>query len=701
MGSIINKLTQAIRRFSRSRRLRPSEKPLGRRFLKLESLESRELFAAAPIAALGSKSTLLIPAYTSPVRFTVDFSDTASKNELGYFYVDGPDGRITRRQDADLNSPPALNAKGQVQYLRPGDTGYLDLAFASWNSGVIFASGEVGESLRPSKTLNISGDRFIAFFIIKDTSVDNWRSAPANSKPNAWVSLGDANSDKYEHFQATRRQDPFFRNNLLQYRVEDSNLANARTRKPGNDSDINDLVFSVNILPYLTQDNYSVFNKGADFNGAPEGFSLSASNGLLANDYLASNPNVKPTLTHVSIDDGANWLEVQNIRRKQTQLVLSDQSLHGVLTVNPSGAIDFQPDPNDSYWKIKATSQRSNPDAITFLYRAFDGFDSAQAKVTITHGYYQRGAGLDNLHQGQRMYLLGGGGDRTKYEEGLSEFFQKGSNSKDIVLVSQHSEQLEFVNQVFATYAAGKARSVTSLNITTREQAMDPRFQAIISGADAIWFGDGNQSIYQSIFFRTPMFTALAKAAGSPVAIGAEGAATAILGQAAFIGLPWDDIQSRFATQQSQSTRVQIQTQGTQLPFSGIVTAPNGPLNGLIIDSHFANNDRMGRLATLMAKSRLRGLGIDRNTAMLITGIGNQWRWSVIGQGSTYLVSPSTSKTTPKTQDGGRLNYGPLSVTKLPSGTTSSPILVQARESYRIVVSQGTIFTTENGGKLY
>ncbi|MFM7930675.1 MAG: hypothetical protein ACKO9Q_23455, partial [Pirellula sp.] len=108
MSKTLQKIAQALTLKSPTER-----KTIKRRALRVEALENRELFAVAPLAPLGSKSTLLIPAYTSPVRFTADFSDTASKNELGYFFVDGPDGRLTRRQDADIDSKPLLNAQGQ------------------------------------------------------------------------------------------------------------------------------------------------------------------------------------------------------------------------------------------------------------------------------------------------------------------------------------------------------------------------------------------------------------------------------------------------------------------------------------------------------------------------------------------------------------------------------------------------------------
>lgn len=686
-------------------RVNGQEQSIQRRSMQVEALENRELFASAPFAPLGAKSTLFIPAYTSPVRFSADFSDTASKNELGYFFVDGPDGRITLKQNADIDSAPALNTQGGPQYVRPGDQGYLDLALASWNSNVIFASGEISQSLRPKKTLDVSGDRFIAFFIIKNASVSEWRNAPAASKPNAWVSLGDANSDKYEHFQAIRRQDPYFnssfRTDLLQYRVEDSNLADAKLRKPGNDRDINDLVFSVNILPYLNDDDYSVFNSGADFSGAPQGFKLDAKNGLLANDYLPLNPKVKPTLTHIRIDGSTTWREVSNPQKKKNRLVITDPSLHGTLTVFNSGAMEFQPNVNDPYWKIKATDQKVDPDPIVFTYRAFDGLDSAETEVSITHGYYQRGSGLDKLHQGQRMYFLAGGGDSNAFNSGRSEFFQKGSNGKDIVLVSQGTEQLEFINQVFDTYAAGKARSVTSVNITTREQALDPRIASIISGADAIWFGGGDQSLYQSIFFGTPLFSALANASSSTVAIGGTGAGMAMLGQAAYINLPWDSVKSRFATQQPLSPRVQLMTQGTQLPFTGLTNVPNAPLGGIVTDTHFSSRDRMGRLVTFVTRSGTRGLGVDESTGLLISSVRNEWKWTVFGEGNIYLVSAANSKDVPKYQDGGRLTYGPLNVTRIRAGATTTQAAALASPSYRIFVSQGSLYTTENGGRLY
>ena len=46
-------------------------------------------------AIYGNLSTLLIPIGTTPVHFFADYRESPHNNELGYFFMDGPDGRIT------------------------------------------------------------------------------------------------------------------------------------------------------------------------------------------------------------------------------------------------------------------------------------------------------------------------------------------------------------------------------------------------------------------------------------------------------------------------------------------------------------------------------------------------------------------------------------------------------------------------------
>jgi cyanophycinase len=61
-----------------------------------------------------------------------------------------------------------------------------------------------------------------------------------------------------------------------------------------------------------------------------------------------------------------------------------------------------------------------------------------------------------------------------------------------------------------------------------------------------------------------------------------------------------------------------------------------GLLSGVIIDMHFAERGRMGRLVGAVAQNpRMIGLGIDENTAIVVH---NETRFSVIGDGAVYAV---------------------------------------------------------------
>jgi cyanophycinase len=74
---------------------------------------------------------------------------------------------------------------------------------------------------------------------------------------------------------------------------------------------------------------------------------------------------------------------------------------------------------------------------------------------------------------------------------------------------------------------------------------------------------------------------------------------------------------------------------------SALVMAPGlGLIPGVVIDSHFAERGRMGRLLGAVAQNpRNLGIGIDEDTA--ITVEANE-RFTVMGSGAVYVVDGST-----------------------------------------------------------
>lgn len=202
---------------------------------------------------------------------------------------------------------------------------------------------------------------------------------------------------------------------------------------------------------------------------------------------------------------------------------------------------------------------------------------------------------------------------------------------------------------------------------------------------------------------------AIASAAAGPVAIGGTSAGLAILGQMAYIDRPWDSVKSRFATNAPLDPRVQVVSQLGRLPFAALSKSAESPLWNIITDSHFSGRNRMGRLATFMTRlgsPSAMGVGVDEDTGLLIEkATSGDWTWSVYGLGSVYVVTPSSSSVVPLYQDSGRLTYGPLNVVKLPStgaaGALTRSTITSMAPSYRINVTAGSVYTSENGSSLY
>src|SRR4051812_20145517 len=72
-----------------------------------------------------------------------------------------------------------------------------------------------------------------------------------------------------------------------------------------------------------------------------------------------------------------------------------------------------------------------------------------------------------------------------------------------------------------------------------------------------------------------------------------------------------------------------------------------GLLKGVVVDSHFAERGRLGRLLGAVAQNPHNlGLGIDENTAIVVEG---EQRFRVIGSGAVYVI------------DGQRISYSSLS----------------------------------------
>jgi len=183
-------------------------------------------------------------------------------------------------------------------------------------------------------------------------------------------------------------------------------------------------------------------------------------------------------------------------------------------------------------------------------------------------------------------------------------------------------------------YDFGGVNSVSTLVIPNRAAAMDPAVAQIIRNADAIFIGGGAQGEYLDFWKGTPVQAAISAEIARGVPIGGTSAGTDVLSQYIYT--------ADYGSMRS--------SQAMMDPFDPNLTMDQNFINPLLlpqlkntlVDTHFENRDRMGRMIALLARvnssnwsanQHPQGIGINEQTALLITPNGvsklQAWRRSI------------------------------------------------------------------------
>ncbi|HEX8700849.1 MAG TPA: cyanophycinase [Myxococcaceae bacterium] len=157
-------------------------------------------------------------------------------------------------------------------------------------------------------------------------------------------------------------------------------------------------------------------------------------------------------------------------------------------------------------------------------------------------------------------------------------------------------------------------KHVDVLDIRSREEAYDPGNVEKISNAGVVFFTGGDQLRITSQMGGSPLLERIFELHDQGVAIVGTSAGAAAMSETMLISGPTN--QSRLV---------------------GLSMAPGlGLLEGVIVDSHFAERGRFGRLMGAVAQNPHNlGLGIDEDTAIHVT---NDEEFTVLGSGAVYVI---------------------------------------------------------------
>jgi cyanophycinase len=215
------------------------------------------------------------------------------------------------------------------------------------------------------------------------------------------------------------------------------------------------------------------------------------------------------------------------------------------------------------------------------------------------------------------LFAIGGAEAKLRRRTVLGAFVAAaGGTDARIAVVSSASSLGDEVAEVYKTvFTSLGAHQIIALRPESRAQAHDPDLAAALGEVSGIFLTGGNQLKLSSFITGTPFGNAIKQAHGQGTVIAGTSAGASILAE------------HMIAFGAGGATPKQRMSQ---------LSAGLGLLRGVVIDQHFEQRNRYGRLLSLVAQSpSLLGLGVDEDTAAVIQ---DECRLEVIGRGAVTVI---------------------------------------------------------------
>lgn len=249
------------------------------------------------------------------------------------------------------------------------------------------------------------------------------------------------------------------------------------------------------------------------------------------------------------------------------------------------------------------------------------------------------------------LLIIGGAEDKLGRSVVLKRFVRlAGGRSSRIVLIPTASS---FVDEVVDTYSRVFTRlragpDIRVVHAASRAAAHDPELVARFDGATAVFLGGGSQLKLSQFLVGTPVGNAIVDAYHRGIVVAGTSAGASIM--------------SRFM--------ISLGDEGlTPRQRSSQLTAGLGLLEDVIVDQHFDQRGRYGRLMSIVANSpNLLGVGIDENTAVEIR---DEHVMTIVGTGGVFVLDARHAITdAPDARRGAPLLVSGAVVHSLPTGAT-------------------------------
>lgn len=213
------------------------------------------------------------------------------------------------------------------------------------------------------------------------------------------------------------------------------------------------------------------------------------------------------------------------------------------------------------------------------------------------------------------LIIIGGHEDKEGDREILTEVARQAKGGRLVIVTVASELPEELVAEYRGVFGELGVKQIEALDVQVRSEGLDEARLAVLEGARVIFFTGGDQLRITSQIGGTSVFRTMRELYRKGVTIVGTSAGAAAMSETMLI-----------AGTSDQSAQLEDLHMAPGLGF----------LADVVIDSHFAERGRIGRLIGVVAQNPHNlGVGIDEDTAIIVHGDNS---FSVLGSGGVYVV---------------------------------------------------------------
>lgn len=219
------------------------------------------------------------------------------------------------------------------------------------------------------------------------------------------------------------------------------------------------------------------------------------------------------------------------------------------------------------------------------------------------------------------LIIIGGAEDKDGDREilrKLTDYLDKENGTLLIATIATENPEKSYskYNSVFTKLGV---KNIRRLDVNSRKDAFEIENAKLVKESDLLFFTGGDQLRITSILGGTPIYDALKELCDSGGLIAGTSAGASVMSDTMIVTGEDDESPRKCTLKMSPGL---------------------GLMRNIIVDQHFAQRGRIGRLLTGIAQNpEVLGIGIDEDTAIIVSDKGIA---EVVGSGAVYFIDGSS-----------------------------------------------------------